>query len=113
MESASSRIGSKFSSRVISDSKIFIALLRVEIVFEAYMSRLLTLASPPNTRSPPVFGQAKGASVTAAGATVAGAAAGVAAGCGAGAAGAGAGAATGCGVAVGCIAGGAGAGAAG
>src|SRR5579859_2057594 len=91
MECASSRIGLKFSSRVIRDSKMFIALLRVEIVFEAYMSRLLTLASPPKTRSPPVFGQVK---------AVAGAAAG---------GGIEAGAATGWGAAAGCVAGGAGA----
>src|ERR1700681_4319258 len=104
MESASSRIGLKFSSRVISDSKMFIALLRVEIVFEAYMSRLLTLASPPKTRSPPVFGQVKAATLAAG----VGAAAGGGAAAGAGAGG---GAATGCGGAMGCTAAGAGCGA--
>src|ERR1700726_4980617 len=98
MESASSRIGLKFSSRVINDSKMFIALLRVEIVFEAYMSRLLTLASPPKTRSPPAFGQVKAATLAAGGGAAAGA-------------GAGGGAATGCGGAMGCTAAGAGCGA--
>src|SRR5215470_1455598 len=91
MESASSGIGLKFSSRVISDSNMFMALLRVEIVFEAYMSRLLTLASPPKTRLPPVLGQVKAAVPLAA-------RAGTAAGCGA-AGSAGVGGATGAGAA--------------
>ena len=44
------------SSRVKSASNMCIAMLRVEIVELACMSRLLTLASWPNTRSPPVTG---------------------------------------------------------
>ncbi len=38
---------------------MFIATLRVEIVFEAIMSRLLSFASPAKTRSPPFFGHSK------------------------------------------------------
>src|SRR5271166_1088521 len=56
IESARSRIGLKFSSRVISDSNMFIAMLRVEMVDEVIWSRLLMLASWPNTKSPPTCG---------------------------------------------------------
>src|SRR5437879_9607458 len=40
---------------------MFIAMLRVEMVLEAGWSRLLTLASCPNTNSPPTCGQRNGA----------------------------------------------------
>ena len=49
-----------FSSRVISVSKMFIATLRVEIVLDVIWSRLLTFASCPKTKSPPVCGHLKG-----------------------------------------------------
>ena len=45
-----------FSSRVINASNTFMAMLRVLIVFEVIWSRLLKLASCPNTREPPTFG---------------------------------------------------------
>src|SRR5882724_10144130 len=40
---------------------MFIAMLRVEMVLEAGWSRLLTLASWPNTNSPPTCGHLNGA----------------------------------------------------
>src|SRR5437879_3447387 len=40
---------------------MFIAMLRVEMVLDAGWSRLLTLASWPNTNSPPTCGQRNGA----------------------------------------------------
>ena len=59
MESASSRIGLKFSSRVISDSNMFMAMLRVEIVPDVIWSRLLMLASWPKVKLPPTCGHLK------------------------------------------------------
>src|SRR5665213_2281329 len=61
IESASSRIGLKFPSRVVSDSNMCIATLRVEMVDDVIWSRLLILASWPNTKSPPTFGHLNGA----------------------------------------------------
>src|SRR6185312_3757284 len=58
-ESASSRIGLKFSSRVISDSNMFMAMLRVEMVPEVIWSRPLMLASWPNVKLPPTRGHLK------------------------------------------------------
>src|SRR3954451_7107160 len=40
---------------------MFIAMLRVEMVLDAGWSRLLTLASWPNTNSPPTLGHLNGA----------------------------------------------------
>ena len=50
-----------FSSRVISDSKMFIEMLRVEIAPDVIWSRLLMLASWPNTKLPPTWGHLNGA----------------------------------------------------
>ena len=49
-------MGAVFSSRVISASNMFMAMLRVEIVLDVIWSRLLTLASWPNLNSPPTLG---------------------------------------------------------
>src|SRR5262245_27398207 len=47
------------SSRVISDSNMFIAMLRVEIVDDVCWSRLFAFASCANTKSPPLRGHWK------------------------------------------------------
>src|SRR3954462_6938222 len=64
MALASSRIGRLFSSRVISASNMFIAILRVEIVAEVIWSRLLMLASWPKVKLPPTRGHLNGSART-------------------------------------------------
>ena len=49
-----------FSSRVISVSNMFIAMLRVEIVPDVIWSRLLMLASWPKMKLPPTCGHLNG-----------------------------------------------------